>query len=152
MPTKSTRIYHLFLLLVLINIAAFYAFVGSSQLDTNNSKDTNYLIATSVAIAIIWFVYYLFRHKLTSRLLLWAHLLVVAVCVLAIPSLTKTFVATPRRYLELNSQSFELSNFFGSMTTAFVVQLILLTLSLIFLLLSIRGHTRTTTNLFLEKM
>lgn len=142
MPTKSFGLYHLFLLLVVINVAAFYAFVGHSQLDINNSKDTNYLIATSAAIAIIWFAYYLFRHKLTSRRLLWAHLLVVLVCVLAIPLLNTAHLPAPRRYLELDSQSFKLSNLFGSMTTAFVVQVILLATSTAFLLFNVQRNKR----------
>jgi len=152
MPTKPIRLYHLFLLLVLINIAAFYAFVGSSQLDTNNSKDTNYLITTSAAIAIIWLAYYLFRHKLTSRRLAWMHLIAVVVCVLIIPSLTNAFVATPRRYLELNSGGFELSNLFGGMTTAVVVEISLLAISLIFLFFNIQRDNRKATNGFLETM
>ena len=120
MPTKSFNLYHLFLLVVVINIAAFYAFIGYSQLGTNNGKDNNYLIATSAAIAIIWFAYYLFRHKLTSRRLLWAHLLVVIVCILIIPSLTTAFVPTPRRYLELDSQGFKLFYLFGTMSKAVI--------------------------------
>lgn len=150
MSTKSIKLYHLFLLVVVINFAAFYAFIGYSQLDTNNSKDINYLIATSVAIVIIWFVYYLFRHKLTSRRLLWLHLLVVVTCILIIPSMTTAYLPTPRRYLELDSQGFKLSGLFGTMTTALVIQVALLAISIAFLFFNIKGNKRITSDQFLE--
>jgi Na+/glutamate symporter len=142
MPTKSIRLYHLFLLLVPINIAAFYAFVGSSQLQSSNSKDINYLIATSATIVAIWFAYHLLRHKLTSKRMLWAHLCFITICVLIVPSLTTAFVPTPRRYLDFNSDGFKLSDIFDSMTTAVVVQLTLFALSLAFLIFNVRGNRR----------
>ena len=139
MTSKSTKIYHLFLVLAILNLLAFYFFAGKSVLAIHKVERGfwddgifNYYISVSLLILLIWLSYWAFRKKLTSRKLTWIHLLITFITVFILPGvIVRNFDPMPRRYLDYDD-GFKLSDFYGSMTLAFlVVGLILLTSELL---------------------
>lgn len=132
------RAYYFFLVLIFFNIVVFYIFVGDSLLNVNNLPEINYLAATSVALAIIWFIYHLFRKKLKSSRLLLAHLIFVGVCILVVPIFTIDSTLLPRRFLERSEAGFQYAEIFGFMRTAAIAQICLLLLSMLFLIFNVR--------------
>lgn len=138
MAAKPVRLYHFFLVLIPFNIVVFYIFIGDSLLNVNNLPEINYLAATSAALAIIWFLYHLFRKKIDSSHLLLAHLIFVGACILVVPPVTIRFMSLPRRYLERSDSAVSISEIFGFMEVGAVVQGILFLSSMLFLVSNIR--------------
>jgi len=146
MKSLSSKPYHLFLVLAALNLLTFYFFVGNSTLDVRDAKGFfsdeifNYFLCVSVLIVAIWLSYWILRKKLTSRKLMWLHLLITFVTVFVLPWVLRLY-PLPRRYVDYNP-GFKL-NFFGTATGIFIVEAFMLLTSEIFLILNIRQQPKT---------
>jgi hypothetical protein len=146
MPLKNPKLYHLFLVLSLLNIISYYLFVGESVLDIHNtgrgfSDDQifNYYISVSLLILLIWIPYLGFRKKLTSRKLIWLHLLITFITVFILPQVIVRLFPMPRRYLDYND-GLNISDVYGRMTLTFEVIGLILLASELLLITNINRH------------
>jgi len=146
MPPKTSKLYHLFLALAMLNVLGFYLFVGRSTLDIYK-KDSpffgdesfNYSFSVTLLILLIWLSYWVFRKKIYSFKLILLHLHITFITVFVLPWLLYKFMAPmPRRYLDYVNGGFKLSDIFGSMTRAFVLVGIILLISELLLIANIR--------------
>lgn len=138
MTTKVSKLYHLFLVLAILNLSTYYLFVGKSVLTIHNTNQGfwddeifNYYISVSFLILLTWLSYWIARKKLTSSKLIRIHLLITLVTVITVPEIVKSFSQMPRRYLDYGD-GFKFSKFYGGMTfTCFIVSTILLSSELL---------------------
>ena len=145
MTPKASKVYHLFIVFSVINLLAFYLFVGHSVLDIHNEQKGffddelfNYYLSISILLVIVWFTYYSVRNRIKSSRLIWTHLFSAFITVVIVPLAISNFQnPMPRRYLDFSS-GFDLFNFFGSMTWTFVIVAFLLLASEIFLLANLK--------------
>jgi len=155
MASKSSKLYHLFLVLAILNLLAFYFFAGKSVLAIHNVDRGfwgdgifNYYISVSLLILLIWLSYWAFRKKLTSRKLTWIHLLISFITVFILPGvIVRNFDPMPRRYLDYDD-GFKFSDFYdfyGSMTLAFLVVGLILLASELLLIMNIKRQPEKNT-------
>jgi magnesium-transporting ATPase (P-type) len=152
MTSKSSKSYHLFLVLAILNLLTFYLFAGKSVLDIHKTDKGfwddqifNYYISVSFLMLLIWFSYWTFRRKLTSRKLTWLHLLITFITVFILPEITiRYFNPMPRRYLDYKDGLKPL-HFYGSMTATFWIVGIILLTSEVLLITNIRQKPKKTT-------
>ena len=146
MTPKHSRLYHLFFVLSIFNLLTYYLFIGHSVLDIHEKKKVffdnelfNYFLSVSILIMSIWTTYYVARKRLVSKHLVLAHLIAAFVTIFFVPwIIMKYYNSMPRRYYDYDD-SFNISDFFGSMTASFFIVLFLLTASEAFLFFNIQG-------------
>ncbi len=151
MAARTTKVYHLFLILSAVNLLAFYLFAGHSVFDTPNELkgffgdgELNYFFSISALLLMVWLRYYIVRRRINSSRLIWLHLASVFFTVFILPwVLLKTQKPMPRRYLNFNS-GFDLPRFFGNMTWIFVIVLVLILASQTFLFVNLRPKIKIT--------
>lgn len=150
---KSSKLYHLFLVLSVFNLLAYYLFAGQSVLDIHktdegfwDNKISNYYISVSFLILLIWLSYWIVRKRLTSTKLIWIHLSATFATVFILPGITIRFIVPmPRRYLDYAGKGLQLSDFYGSMTLTFMVVGIILLTSELLLISNVRQQPEKTT-------
>lgn len=147
MSNKPSNLYHLFILLSIINWLTFYVFAGQPVLDIHQKGIfddilLNYFLSISVILFAIWATYHIARKRIFSGRLIWLHLAKVCIIVFIIPWIIIIGQAPmPRRYFDLGD-GFSLFRYFGSMTGTFTIILSLLLASEVFLLLNLRSKRK----------
>lgn len=153
MHPKTSKLYHLFLALAMLNMLAFYLFMGRSTLDIHK-KDSpffgdesfNYSFSVTLLILLIWLSYRIFRNKIYSFKLILLHLHITFIAVFVLPWLLYKFIdPMPRRYLDYVNGGFKLSDIFGTMTREFVLVGIVLVISELLLIVNIRRQPQKQT-------
>ena len=147
MKAINTKLYHLFLVIVVLHILAYGVFLGNTAIDIQHSFGQysnelfNYFLVVSILILLIWFSYIVARKKLTSRKLVALHLLVIVATAFILPRfLFKFYNPVPRRYYMYDS-AFRLNRIFGDLTITFVFVTLIFIASEVLLLLNIKRRS-----------
>jgi len=146
MHAKPSKLYHLFLALAMLNMLAFYLFVGRSVIDIHkkdngffDDESFNYSFSVTLLILLIWLSYRIFRKKLFSFKLILLHLHITFITVFVLPWLLYKFIdPMPGRYIDYVNGGFKLSDIFGSLTREFVLVVLILLISELLLIANIR--------------
>jgi len=146
MKLKSSKIYHLFWVIAILNFLVYYLFIGHSVIDIhkadNNYFSDNFFLffaCISLLVIIIWLTYWLFRKKIASDKLIWIHLLVTFIAVIVLPLvMISIFEPTmPRRYIVLDNDA-DLLGFLGNLKTNFLIVALVLLISESFLFVNLK--------------
>ncbi|AEV97469.1 hypothetical protein A4D02_36015 [Niastella koreensis] len=157
MTTKNSKLYHLFLVLAILNFAAFYLLAGKSVLTihsenkgTWDDKIFNYYISISILILLIWLSYWIVRKKPTSRNLTLLHIFITFITAFILPEVINNFFnPMPRRYLDYGN-GFKFSDLYGEMTLTFWIVGILLLTSELLLITNLQQQAKKTALLNME--